>query len=153
MPKAICFTGATKAGRLVLDNQRAFDAALASWTDGPAVLKVERPTKKRSNQQNRFVHGCALPIFMEHFGYDRQDMRNDEIVRQVKHYLCGLFFGTETNKVGEKVPRLTTSQADTAQMTEFIDWLPRYGAEIGVRVPLPNDPMVDVVIEYYGVTK
>lgn len=151
MPKAILAPCRIEGGRLFLENRSAFDVAVARTKDCRGVLKFEVQKKKRSDAQNRFLHGCVIPIVMEEYGYDRHDMHDDEIVRQVRHHLCGLFCGTKKNRLGEDVPMMTTSEMDTVTFTEFIDWLPRWGAEQGWRIPLPNDPMVDAIIEHYGV--
>ena len=97
-------------------------------------VEITEYRKKRSLDQNAYLHAVPLKMISDKTGYDIED---------VKQYLCGEWSGwNETEVFGQKrlKPTLTTSQMDTAQMTEFIDWLVWYGAEkMGLTIPYPNE--------------
>lgn len=90
--------------------------------------------KKRSNDQNAFLHGVPLKILCDHTGYSMDDMRE---------YLCGEWSGWEDYEVfGKKKvkPILTTSQMDTKQFTDFLEWIQWWASStLNIRIPDPNE--------------
>lgn len=127
----------TKDGRLVLDeterNQRRsyLDALAGKPVD--VVVKVHR--EKRSLDQSRWEWGVALPIIGEALGYDKDEY--DEL-----HYaLVAECFGTTFDqRIGREVPNVRSSQLNTAQYSEYMEWLVRWAAKTyGIIVPLPSE--------------
>jgi hypothetical protein len=124
-------------GRLFIADRRRFNASLATWRDCDVTVRVERKRKKRTDPQNRWLHGVGLKLIAEECGYDRHELD------QLRYDLLGLCFGTETNALGLEVPKVRSSKAlDTEQFSQFMDWLVRFAADkLNLRIPLPDDPI------------
>ena len=78
--------------------------------------------KKRSNEQNAYIHAVPFPLMMEHTGYDLDELKRE---------LCGLFMGTEKYEIFGKErerPIKTTSQMTTKEMSDFIEWMMWFGS-------------------------
>jgi len=102
---------------------------------GKQVVITERKAK-RSQEQNRWLWGCAIPLIAEHCGYDAHE-------REALHYeLLAVRFGTVKSKLGGDavLPARTSSQMNTRQFSDYMEWLARYAAtELGVIIPLPDE--------------
>ena len=102
---------------------------------GKQVVITERKSK-RSNEQNRWIWGVAIPLIAEHCGYDHHE-------REALHYeLLAKRFGTVTSKMDPamKVPAKTSSQMNTREFSDYMEWLARFAAtELGVIIPLPDE--------------
>lgn len=102
---------------------------------GKQVVITERKSK-RSNEQNRWLWGCAIPLIAEHCGYDAHE-------REALHYeLLAVRFGTVESKLrpGVQMPAKTSSQMNTRDFSAYMEWLARYAAtELGVIIPLPDE--------------
>ena len=96
------------------------------------VIKEYR--KQRSLYQNAYIHAVPLMLISEHTGYS---------INEIKEYLCGEFMGWEDYEMfGEihKRPIKTTSQMNTKQMTEFIEFMQWWGShQLNLRIPSPNE--------------
>ena len=90
--------------------------------------------KKRSNEQNSYIHAVPLKIIGDHVG---------ETLDDIKEYLAGEFLGWEDYEVmGRKKSRpiKTTSQMNTKEMTDFIDFMIWFGSStLNLRIPSPNE--------------
>ena len=95
---------------------------------------IEPYRKRRSLDQNAYIHAVPLKLMSEKTGYPVED---------IKTYMCGEWSGwSESEVFGKKrvKPRLTTSQMNVEQMTEFIEFLIWYGADkMGLLIPYPNE--------------
>lgn len=98
------------------------------------LVEIKRYQKKRSNDQNAYIHAVPLKLFSDHTGYT---------VDEIKEYLCGEFTGWEEYTVMGKImqrPVKTTSQMDTLEMTKFIEFMQWYGsANLNLYIPSPNE--------------
>ncbi len=98
------------------------------------AIEIKEYRKKRSLDQNRYIHAVPFPIMMEHTGYTLDELKRE---------LCGLFMGTEKYEIfGEERERpiKTTSQMTTKEMTDFIEWLQWFGSSrLNLRIPSPNE--------------
>lgn len=95
----------------------------------------------RSNEQNRYLNGVAVPLLCDATGYDPDDIRE---------YLNGTYFGWKEKRVPGKrivqVPiRTTTTDEDgeynplsTQAFAEYIAFVQRFGAEHGINIPDPD---------------
>ena len=89
--------------------------------------------KKRSLDQNSYIHAVPFPIFIDYTGNS---------LEEIKAILCGLFIGTEKVTIlGEEIERpiKTTSQMNTLEMTKFIEWMQWFGSTHNLRIPSPNE--------------
>lgn len=119
------------------DEVRRKNAALHIETldqDDDWRVTIEPYRKKRSLDQNAYLHAVPLKMMADKTGYGIED---------IKQYLCGEWSGWQEFEMFGKTrmkPLVTTSQMNTRQMTDFIEWLIWYGAEkMGLNIPYPNE--------------
>ena len=97
-------------------------------------VEIKEHRKKRTLDQNAYIHAVPLKMISDKTGYDIED---------IKTYLCGEFTGwNEYELFGRKrvKPVKTTSQMNTQEMTQFIEWMIWYGADkMGITIPYPSE--------------
>lgn len=97
------------------------------------VVKVHR--NRRSDRQNRWHWGIAVPLIAQELGYDKHE-------HETLHYeLVALCFGTTFDpRLKQQVPNARSSQLTTTQFSELMEWEVRWAAqEHGINIPLPNE--------------
>jgi hypothetical protein len=98
------------------------------------VVEIKRHVKKRSLDQNAYIHAVPLKMMSDKTGYSVDD---------IKTFMCGEFSGwRETEIFGRKraKPMLSTSDMDSKQMSDFIEFLIWFGADkMGISIPYPNE--------------
>ena len=98
------------------------------------VVTIKEYRKKRSLDQNAYIHAVPLKIMSDHTGYTMEEM---------KEWLCGEFTGWEVYEVfglKKQRPIKTTSQMDTAEMTRFIEFMQWFGSsKLNLNIPSPNE--------------
>ncbi len=108
---------------------------------GKRLELIARERKsKRSVDQNSYIWGVAYPIIAEHLGYDAHE-------HERLHYdLLAIRFGTVAQSPLLKgappriVPARTSSELNTEEFSQYMEWLIRYAAtEFGCVIPLPNE--------------
>lgn len=101
--------------------------------NGVYNIRLERPKKHRSKEENRYFHGVILPMIAMEIG----DLESD-----VKEELKAMFLGyTETNKYGVVVNKVKpTSSLTTEEMEKFLNdcrhWAYHF---LNLIIPLPNE--------------
>lgn len=100
------------------------------------VVKVHR--NKRSDRQNRWHWGVAIPLIAQELGYDKHEHE------QLHYALVNLCFGTAFDaRLKQEVPKVRSSELNTIQFSELMEWEVRWAAqEYGIVIPLPNDAEV-----------
>lgn len=100
------------------------------------AVEIKEYRKKRSLDQNAYIHAVPLKILAEHTGYELEEL---------KEYLCGEFSGWDQREVFGKTkvrPKLRTSDMDSQQMTQFIEFLIWFGSDkLGLTIPYPTEEM------------
>jgi hypothetical protein len=124
------FRGRVEAGKVKLDHRDEF-AALVKRLDGKEIeLTLRRHHRQRSPSQNRYLHGCVIPILAKHCGYDDEEMKTALKLR----------FLRDGDGEVNGLPRVrSTADLTTAEMTEFIDRIRQLAAEMGCSIPSPNE--------------
>ena len=109
------------------------------WIDNldPAkkwVVEIKEYRRKRSNDQNAYIHAVPLKLISEFVGESVEDM---------KEYLCGEHTGWVKQEVFGREkhrPFKTTSQMDTLDMTRFIEWMQWWASStLNIYIPSPNE--------------
>jgi len=126
---------------LVRRNCNAFLASLPDTKSWQVEVKEYR--QMRTTRQNAALWACAYPSLMEYMGE-----RGEKAKERLHEYFCGEYFGWVAPKLGQSRPARTTTidehgnrdVIDTAQMSDFYEFVQQRGADIGVMVPDP-DPM------------
>jgi hypothetical protein len=136
------FTGfCDDEGHSALDDRKAFVAYIAEHFKGEEFeLTIQKRTRQRSVRQLRWLWGVALPLIAEHCGYDKHE-------HERLHYdLLAVRFGTVAvvplveGASPRIVPTKTTSDLNTKDMSDYMEWLVRYAAEkFDTVIPLPDE--------------
>lgn len=131
------------SGSVTVDGQLAMQpleagqrrAFLRSLSGQPVDVVIRRRRSKRSAEQNAWLWGVALPVLAESFGYDQHE-------HEMLHYqlLAECFGERYDQRFGRAVPCRTSSQLNTQEFSQYMEWLTRWAAvEHGIRVPLPGE--------------
>jgi len=128
------------AGHFALDNATAFREYVQQFKGEEVEVTVERKRRQRSSAQNRFLWGACLPAIAEHCGYDHHEMER-------LHYdLLSVRFGTTAiaplmdGAPPRIVPTRTSSELNTAEFSDYLEWLVRFAAEkFGVVISFPDE--------------
>lgn len=107
-------------------------------------VTVTAAKAKRSLAQNRTLYGPvynqALSALMEACGYDAHEVHDKHCRKQAHYGLLAQCFGETVDKItGKSVPNKTSSELNTAQFSEFLQWLQRYAAPYGIVIELPDE--------------
>lgn len=122
----------------------AYLAILAPDKDWLVTIGLKK--RRRSDAQNRYLHGVAYKILSDKTGYE---------IPEIADFMLGTYFGWTTKKVPKKpsnpagiesVPiRRTTKNADgerdvltTLQFQEYVEWIQRFAAQKGWDIPDPD---------------
>jgi hypothetical protein len=124
--------------RLVfLEKEKARRQAYLENLKGQDVdVIVRKHENRRSEQQNRWWFGIAIPLIAHELGYDKHE--HDA----VHHALIAKCFGTTyDSKMKQEVPNVrSSSRLTTAQFSELMEWAVRWAmVEHGITVPLPGE--------------
>lgn len=122
----------------ILRNDNVRDVALGyiSTLDltKPMKVTVEPYSKRRSLNQNAFLHAVPLKLISEHTGYE---------IEELKEYLLGEAFGWQTKRLLNRDvsrPVKTSSELNTEEFNWFLDWIERWASEtLGMILPKPNE--------------
>ena len=108
---------------------------LKSLAGKPVDVIIRLHRNRRSNKQNKWHWGIAIPLIAHELGYDKHEHED------VHYALVAKCFGTHVDvKLKQEIPNVRSSQLTTAQFSELMEWEVRFAArELGVVVPLPNE--------------
>lgn len=103
-------------------------------SDVPWLVQAEPYRKKRSIDQNSFLHGVPLKLIHQHTGTDIED---------IKDYLLGECFGWLEYEVFDnrrRKPAKRSSELNTVEFGSFLDFIERWASEeLGMIIPKPNE--------------
>lgn len=126
------FSAEVKQGRIVPD--MAGIVALSILNGKRITVSVEIYRRNRSRAQSNYYWGVCVAILSEHCGYTKDEMHAA---------LCHKFLGSVDEKTGlMKIG--STSGMTTVAFEEYASKVRQWaGEELGVFVPLPNEPLED----------
>jgi hypothetical protein len=97
-------------------------------------VEVSEHRKRRSDQQNRYLFGVCYPVLLAHLpGWDKDDLHE---------YMLGEWAGWERLEGMGRVrmkPIKRSSKLSTVEFGEFVDFVQRKAAELGLYVPSPGE--------------
>jgi hypothetical protein len=109
-----------------------------------AIDKAELPLKvtlrkggRRSTEQNAYLWGCCYETILEH-GLKEQGFEKED----VHEYFLGEYHGWETKELfgmKRKKPIERSSGKTKAEFADYIDFIHRKAAEMGVYIPSPEE--------------
>lgn len=127
----------TEDGRLALaEAEGALRRGYLKGLAGRAVDVVVRPHREhRSDKQNKWHWGVAVPLIAHALGYDKHEHED------VHYALVAKCFGTHIDPIlKQELPNVRSSALKTTQFSELMEWEVRWAAqELGIVVPLPNE--------------
>ena len=99
------------------------------------VLSVTEYQNTRSQLQNKWWWGVAVPLIAYELGYDKHEHE------RVHYALVSKCFGVTVDpKLGTEVPNVRSSKLTTVQFSELMEWSVRVAAtEWGIVIPLPGE--------------
>lgn len=122
------FTGMVIGGKFRLDNKARFAKLVKSLEGKQIAITLGAHENLRSLSQNGWYWGVAVPILAGHLGYDKEECH-----QALKWHLLR----THTDS---KVPTVrSTSELSTREFSQYMDDIVRFGTEMGVLIPLPNE--------------
>lgn len=98
-------------------------------------IVVRKFRKNRSDRQNRWWWGIAVPLIAQELGYDKHEHED------VHYALVAKCFGVHfDDRLKQEVPNKRSSSLTTAEFSELMEWAVRVAAiEWGIQLPLPNE--------------
>lgn len=120
------FRGKVEGGKLRLENRLAFDMYLLSL-QGDVEIRVGKPRKPRSDDQNRWYWKCIVGIPANHFGYSSQEM----------HDAFKLMFLRREER-GKPVTIGSTATLSTKEFSEYVERCLQWCAEQDLIIPNPD---------------
>ena len=130
------FHGVVRGGVLELEpRERDLRHGWLKSLEGCSVdVTVKKHHNKRSDRQNRYWWGVAVPLIAHELGYDKHEHES------VHYALVSKCFGvTHDVSLGE-IPKVKSSHLNREQFSELMEWAVRWAAsELGIVVPLPNE--------------
>ena len=99
-------------------------------------IEVKEQRRTRSDQQNRYLWGVCYATLLNESALDGWDAKD------LHEYFLGEHFGWETIEgFGRKrmKPIRRSSKLNTIEFAEFVDFILRKAAELGVYIPGPNE--------------
>lgn len=111
--------------------------------DGYYNFSIEKWKDSRSIQQNSLMWKW-LSIMGNDMGYTKEEVYAHMINKFAPIYTMR---NIETGKPEQK--RMTTSMMDVRQMHEFMNQIDRFAAEFDIRLPQPDDELIQSLMESF----
>lgn len=128
-------------GKLIR-NRKQLNDVVSSFEGKEISITVEKAKKHRSNQQNRYMWGCLLPIVQQGLLEATGELRSVESI----HYGILLkMFAPEREIVntntGEVITEaISSSEMSTVEFMSYIQDIQKWAAEfLGIDIPSPNE--------------
>lgn len=120
--------GTVENGKLTLDDAPHFAALIRTLDKKRVDVTLEEHRKTRTGEQNRWFHGCIVPLLAEHCGYDLDEMKEALKIKFLSIHADG------------PLPTVRrTRDLSTKEFADFCERCQRLGAELGVSIPSPRD--------------
>jgi hypothetical protein len=124
----------TKGAIQFLPRERDLRQGWLRSLEGLPVDVVVKVQDRRSDSQNKWWWGVAVPLIAYELGYDKHEL-------EAVHYaLVSKCFGVKPDRLLGEVPNVRSSHLTTVQFSELMEWAVRWAAqEMGIMVPLPHE--------------
>lgn len=107
------------------------------------LITIEKLSKKRSNNQNRYYHGVIIPIVKNCLKEAGYIMNNDEVheLLKLKFLREVLFIDENTGDVTERVK--STTELSTSAFMDYVSEIRIFTLEyFNTDIPEPNEEMM-----------
>lgn len=131
-------------GRIHIYNRKIFDKDLVIFEGKDITITIEKKKRKRSLDQNAYLHGVVFPMCREAFTEVGYNYTPEETKTDLKRMFAVY------EKVNEKTGEIRdyikdTSDMTTTEMMDFIAQIQQWASEFaGVVIP---DPGTQIMIE------
>jgi len=126
----------------VIANPKVWAKYVKSLPDGYYTVNIENK-KKRSNNQNSYLHGVIIPMVFEGLkdaGFDEVRTHEDAKLIIKALFLKKSIVSKSSGEVIEIIQ--DTSALTTTEMNEFIESVIKWAAEyLSIQIPYPNEQL------------
>lgn len=124
-----------------ITNKKAVKKFFDELKDGKYLLSA-KSIKRRSLQQNAYLHGVVIPMVYEGLrnnGFDEvQDHEDAKLIIKALFLKKKMSNGSETIDIIKETSKLTT-----VEMMEFVDAVIKWAAEyLQIQIPLPGEQSI-----------
>jgi hypothetical protein len=136
----IKYKGEIRGGKLTIYNRQDFLKAVENIGELDITLAIEKRSKKRSNNQNKYLWSVVYPCVKQGL-LDLGHVLNIEEV----HEFCKSKFNSRVlvdEDTGEVLGSFggSTTELDTFDFNQYFEAIIRWSAEyLGVEIPYPNE--------------
>lgn len=117
-------------GRLRLDLPEVFKQDIRRFAGKPVEVTVKEKRNRRSDRANRYYFGVVVKLMAEHCGYEVDEMHEALAFR---------FLRLEDDPITGSPRRQRTPKTNTKEFADYVESCIRFGAELGVVIPGPNE--------------
>lgn len=132
------YTGHIEEGVLKIRNRKGFEEDIQRMKFKEVVITLEKKKKQRSNEQNRYYHGCIVPIVR----HALIDLGHDVGLSDTHEFLKANFLKKEiiNETTGEiYILPMSTAELTTTGFMEFILKIQQWATEyLNINIPDPN---------------
>ena len=117
--------------------------AVKAFEGKECLITIEKLSKKRSNNQNRYYHGVVIPIVKNCLKEAGYTMNNDEVheLLKLKFLREVLFINENTGDVTERVK--STTELSTSAFMDYVSEIRMFTLEyFNTDIPEPNEEMM-----------
>lgn len=93
---------------------------------------VQPPVKERSNRQNRYYRGVICKLLSEYTGHTKEE---------IHEALKWRFLRDDSDQNFQRTR--STASLTTKEFEEYVELCRQFGDEMGCRIPLPNEVVLD----------
>lgn len=130
------FKGEIKNKILLMNNQKELDKFIISLGDCKVKVKIEKWRSQRTLSQNN-LYWLQLEFIGEEIGEDN--------IEGLHNYFKSEFL---IDKTKTTIPIVkSTTQLNTAEMSEYMEKISRQVADYGIKLPNPNDSYWENLLE------
>lgn len=132
------FHGTIQEGKLHLDKAEQFKQFLHTFPTGKRVeVTVEKITRKRTNNQNRYYWSVVVGEIAKHTGHDPEQIH--ELLKQMFSPKWHLVTTPHMSVVQSGIPTSTT-RLDTLEFVEYTEKCRMWANEfLNLNIPLPGE--------------
>jgi hypothetical protein len=124
----------------ITSNRKLLSDALATFK-GRVIITIETAKKKRSSQQNRYLHAAFTILSKKLINYTGDERYTAAMVKDIvkcKFLTVDMINESTAEVIGTRIK--STTELSTFEMNEFIENMIRWSAEqFNINIPYPNE--------------
>ena len=124
----------------VISNRKLLSDTLSTFK-GRVIITIESAKKKRSGQQNRYLHAAFTILSKELINYTGDERFTAAMVKEIvkcKFLTVDMINESTAEVIGTRIK--STTELSTFEMNEFIENMIRWAAEqFNINIPYPNE--------------